>query len=324
MAKKALITGISGQDGSYLAEYLLSLGYEVHGITRNSSFEDQTRLWRLQDILSQIRLHIGSVESVPSLYRILSMVRPDECYHFAAQSFVSFNFEDEFATMGINVQGTHNLLAALHQIVPECHFYFAGTSEMFGNVETYPQDENTRFHPRTVYGISKVVGFELTRNYRESYNIYACSGILYNHESPRRGMEYVTRKITTTAAKIKMGLAREIVMGNIDVQRDWGWAPDYVKAMHLMLNKDNAQDYVVGTGILHTVRDFLRISFSELGLDYEDYLRFDPKFNRPVGSILQANPEKAYREMGWKAVTSFEEIVRRMIKTDFDYLKKKN
>jgi GDPmannose 4,6-dehydratase len=324
MAKKALITGITGQDGSYLAEYLLALGYEVHGITRTSNVEDADhRMWRIQYLLPSINLHRGSVESTPSLYRILNAVRPDECYHFAAQSFVSFNFEDEFSTMTTNVTGTHNLLAALHQIVPHCRFYFSGTSEMFGNVEIYPQDEHTRFHPRTVYGISKVVGYELTRNYRESYGMYACTGILYNHESPRRGFEFVTRKITSAAAKIKLGLQDQLSLGNIDAERDWGFAGDYVKAMHLMLNQTSPDDYVIGTGKLHTVRQLLEIAFDEVGLAYQDYWLHDPKFDRPVGRKLVANPDKALRQLGWQPEMPFETMIRLMVQHDLKYFGKK-
>ncbi|MFZ4712588.1 MAG: GDP-mannose 4,6-dehydratase [Bacteriovoracaceae bacterium] len=323
MSKRALITGITGQDGSYLAEHLLSLGYEVHGITRNSAIEDHGRLWRLQNILDKITLHTGSVESTPSLYRILTKIRPDECYHFAAQSFVSFNFEDEFSTMGTNVSGTHNLLAAIHQINPQCRFYFSGTSEMFGNTELFPQNETTAFHPRTVYGISKVVGFELTRNYRESYKMFACTGILYNHESPRRGMEFVTRKITSSAAKIKLGMQKDITLGNIDAERDWGYAPDYVRAMHLMLNYSKATDFVIGTGKLHTVRDFLDVAFGELGLKYQDHIKHDPKFNRPIGNKLVGNPQKAHDLLGWKPTIAFDQMVREMVRSDYDYYKAK-
>lgn len=324
MAKRALITGVTGQDGSYLAEYLLSLGYEVHGVTRGSSIEDPgNRLWRIAPFLDKMTLHSGSVESIPSMYRIFNTVKPDECYHFAAQSFVSFNFEDEFSTMSTNVSGTHNLLAALHQIVPHCRFYFSGTSEMFGNVETYPQDENTKFHPRTVYGISKVVGFELTRNYRESYNMYACTGILYNHESPRRGFEFVTRKITASAAKIKLGLQKEIELGNIDAERDWGFAGDYVKAMHLMLNQAAPDDFVIGTGELHSVRQFLEIAFSELGLKYQDHLVHNKKFDRPIGNKLVANPKKAFDKLGWKPEMKFEDLVRSMVRNDYDHFSKR-
>jgi GDPmannose 4,6-dehydratase len=322
-SKIALITGITGQDGSYLAEYLLSLGYEVHGITRSSNVEDSgNRMWRIAHLLDRICLHRGSVESIPSLYRILNQVKPTECYHFAAQSFVSFNFEDEFSTMTTNSTGTHNLLAALHQIVPDCRFYFSGTSEMFGNVESFPQDEKTRFYPRTVYGISKVVGFELTRNYRESYQMYACTGILYNHESPRRGFEFVTRKITSSAAKIKLGLQQHITLGNIEAERDWGFAGDYVKAMHLMLSQDIPQDFVIGTGILHTVKDVLAIAFSTLGLKYQDYWVYDERFDRPAGLKLVANPSKAKQLLGWQPEVSFEQLIEMMTLNDIKYFDK--
>lgn len=319
MTKRALITGISGQDGSYLAEHLLALGYEVHGISRRSSISDSgNRMWRLTHLGDRVTIHSGSVESTPSLYRILNVVKPDECYHFAAQSFVSFDFEDEFSTMSTNVFGTHNLLSALHQITPQCRFYFSGTSEMFGNAETFPQDEQTRFHPRTVYGISKMVGFELTRNYRSSYKMYACTGILYNHESPRRGVEYVTRKITTTAAKIKLGLAKTIELGNIDAERDWGFAGDYVQAMHLMLNQQTPDDYVICTGVLHTVREFLDIAFTELGLKYQDHLVYNAKFDRPAGHKLVGNPTKAHTKLGWKPRMKFEDMVCAMVRHDYD------
>ena len=221
--KRAIITGISGQDGSYLAEYLLKQNYEVHGIVQRASLEDPThRLWRLESILPELHLHPGSVDSFPILFSVFQKVKPDECYHLAAQSFVSYSFEDEFSTMNVNVNGTHYTLSALNQVSPKCRFYFAGSSEMFGKAESSPQTESTSFHPRSVYGISKMAGFELTRNYREVYNLYACSGILFNHESPRRGYEFVTRKITTTAAKIKLGLEKEIRLGNLDAKRDWG------------------------------------------------------------------------------------------------------
>jgi len=241
--KKAFITGITGQDGSYLAEYLLEQGYEVHGIARRIALEDPThRLHRIYHIADRITLHSASLESFPSLYAALQKVAPDECYHLGAQSFVSYSFDDEFSTMNVNVNGTHYILSALHNVCPDCRFYFAGTSEMFGKVEETPQKETTRFHPRSVYGISKVAGYELTRNYREAYNLFACSGILFNHESPRRGFEFVTRKITSAAAQIKLGLRDKILLGNIEAKRDWGHARDYVKAMHAMLVASEPDD----------------------------------------------------------------------------------
>src|ERR1043166_9478167 len=227
--KRALISGITGQDGSYLAELLLSKGYEVHGIVRRVAIEDpEHRLTRLDAIRSRIHVHAASLESYASIHQVVAQVMPDECYHLAAQSFVSYSFDDEFSTLNANINGTHYLLAAVKNIAPECRFYFAGSSEMFGKAEEVPQTERTRFHPRSTYGISKVAGFELTRNYREAYSLFACSGILYNHESPRRGFEFVTRKITSHAAQIKLGMADELRLGNLEARRDWGHARDYV------------------------------------------------------------------------------------------------
>ncbi len=323
--KKALITGITGQDGSYLAEYLLEQGYEVHGIIRRIALEDPAlRLWRLQHVLDQVILHTGdSLESFPRLFQIFQEVMPDECYHLAAQSFVSYSFEDEFSTMSVNVNGTHCILSALHRICPECRFYFAGSSEMFGKTKDAPQNEDTSFRPRSVYGISKVAGFELTRNYREAYNIFACSGILFNHESPRRGFEFVTRKITSSAAKIKLGLAEEICLGNIEAKRDWGYALDYVKAMVAMLRQETPDDFVVGTGKTHSVKEFLEVAFGELDLDYQKHLVIDPRLYRPTNNeILVADPSKAQAVLGWQPVIDFEELVCLMVRADFEHFQK--
>ena len=322
--KKALITGITGQDGSYLSEYLLSLGYEVHGIVRRVALEDPTHhLWRLLPIEDSLHLHSGTLESFPALYKILRDVRPDECYHLAAQSFVSISFEDEFSTMQTNINGTHYLLAAIKDSYPECRFYFAGSSEMFGKVEETPQSEKTRFHPRSVYGITKVAGFELTRNYREAYGLFTCTGLLFNHESPRRGFEFVTRKITSTAARIKLGMEKELRLGNIEAQRDWGFSGEYVKMMRTMLQQDEPDDYVVGTGETHTVREFLQIVFKELNLNYKDHLVIDPRFFRPAEvEILVANPDKARKKLGWNQEVSFEELALSMVRADYDNLKK--
>ena len=232
--RRALITGITGQDGSYLAELLLSKGYEVHGIVRRVALEDPLhRLRRIAGFREQATLHAGSLESFPSLYRIVQQVQPDECYHLAAQSFVSYSFDDEFSTLNTNINGTHFLLTAIKDAAPRCRFYFAGSSEMFGKVEEVPQTESTAFHPRSAYGISKVAGFHLTRNYREAYGLHASSGILFNHESPRRGFEFVTRKITSGAAAIAAGEATHVRLGNLEARRDWGFAPEYVEAMWL-------------------------------------------------------------------------------------------
>ena len=322
--KKALITGITGQDGSYLAEHLLSLGYEVHGIVRRVALEDPTHhLWRLLSIADRLNFHSGTLESFPALYKILRDVQPDECYHLAAQSFVSISFEDEFSTMQTNINGTHYLLAAIKDTSPECRFYFAGSSEMFGMVEETPQRETTRFHPRSVYGITKVAGFELTRNYREAYNLFTCTGILFNHESPRRGFEFVTRKISSTAARIKLGLEKELRLGNIDAKRDWGFSGEYVRMMHSMLQQDNPDDYVIGTGETHSVREFMQIVFEELKLNYEDYLVIDPRFYRPAEvEILVADPSKAREKLGWEPKVTFEELALRMVRSDYDNLSK--
>ena len=321
---KALITGITGQDGSYLAEHLLSLGYEVHGIVRRVALEDPTHhLWRLLPIEDRLNFHSGTLESFPALYKIMRDVQPDECYHLASQSFVSISFEDEFSTMQTNINGTHFLLAAIKDTSPECRFYFAGSSEMFGKVEETPQRETTRFHPRSVYGITKVAGFELTRNYREAYDLFACTGILFNHESPRRGYEFVTRKISSTAARIKLGLEKELRLGNIDAKRDWGFSGEYVRMMHSMLQQDNPDDYVIGTGETHSVREFMQIVFEELKMNYEDYLVIDPRFYRPAEvEILVADPSKAREKLGWEPKVTFEELALSMVRSDYENLSK--
>ena len=322
--KKALITGITGQDGSYLAEHLLSLGYEVHGIVRRVALEDPTHhLWRLLPIADRLNFHSGTLESFPALYKIMRDVQPDECYHLASQSFVSISFEDEFSTMQTNINGTHYLLAAIKDTSPECRFYFAGSSEMFGKVEETPQRETTRFHPRSVYGITKVAGFELTRNYREAYDLFTCTGILFNHESPRRGYEFVTRKISSTAARIKLGLEKELRLGNIDAKRDWGFSGEYVQMMNTMLQQDNPDDYVIGTGETHSVREFMQIVFEELKLNYEDYLVIDPRFYRPAEvEILVADPSKAREKLGWEPKVTFEELALSMVRSDYENLSK--
>ena len=322
--KKALITGITGQDGSYLAEHLLSQGYEVHGIVRKIALEDPTHhLWRLLPIADRLNFHSGTLESFPALYKIMRDVQPDECYHLASQSFVSISFEDEFSTMQTNINGTHYLLAAIKDTSPECRFYFAGSSEMFGKVEETPQRETTRFHPRSVYGITKVAGFELTRNYREAYDLFTCTGILFNHESPRRGYEFVTRKISSTAASIKLGLEKELRLGNIDAKRDWGFSGEYVRMMHSMLQQDNPDDYVIGTGETHSVREFMQIVFEELKLNYEDYLVIDPRFYRPAEvEILVADPSKAREKLGWEPKVTFEELALSMVRSDYENLSK--
>lgn len=316
---KALITGITGQDGSYLAEYLLSLGYEVHGLVRRVALEDpERRFTRISHLLDRIQLHAASLESYPSIFSVVSRNGFDECYHLAAQSFVAESFADGFSTMNTNINGTHYMLAALRELQPNCRFYFAGSSEMFGLVQETPQRETTPFHPRSPYGISKVAGFELTRNYREAYGMFAASGILFNHEGPRRGFEFVTRKITSTVARIKAGTATELALGNLDARRDWGHSKDYVRAMHLMLQQEVADDFVVASGESHTVREFCELAFREAGLDYQDHVRIDERFYRPaeVESLI-GDATKARTVLGWKPTYTFPELVREMVRSDF-------
>ncbi len=316
--KIALITGITGQDGSYLAELLLSKGYEVHGVVRRVAMESpEARLQRILPLLSRIKLHAASLESYPSLFTIVAKVKPEECYHLAAQSFVSYSFEDEFSTLNTNINGTHYLLSAVKNAAPDCRFYFAGSSEMFGKVRQTPQDEQTPFHPRSAYGISKVAGYDLTRNYREAYNLYTCAGILFNHESPRRGLEFVTRKITAAVGRIRAGQQKELRLGNLDARRDWGHARDYVEAMWRMLQQPAPDDYVIATGETHSVRDFADKAFSAAGLNYQDYVVSDPEFYRPAEvDLLLGDASKAHQVLGWKPASSFDNLVEEMVNGD--------
>ncbi|PYS24727.1 MAG: GDP-mannose 4,6-dehydratase [Acidobacteria bacterium] len=318
MAPRVLITGITGQDGSYLADYLLSLGYEVHGIARRVALEDPERHFtRILHLVDRIQIHSGSLESYPSIFSIISRNQFDECYHLAAQSFVAESFQDGFSTMNININGTHYVLAALKELQPECRMYFAGSSEMFGKVHETPQRETTPFHPRSPYGISKVAGFELTRNYREAFGMFCLSGILFNHEGPRRGFEFVTRKITSTVARIKLGLANELRLGNLEAKRDWGHAADYVRAMHLMLQQPEPDDYVIATGETHSVREFCESAFAIAGLDYRDHVKIDKFFYRPAETdLLVGDASKARRVLGWQPTYSFSDLVTEMVQSD--------
>ncbi len=320
MPKRALITGITGQDGSYLTEYLLSLGYEVHGLVRRVALEaPERRTERITHLLDRITLHPAGIESYPSIFHVVSRHSFDECYHLAAQSFVAESFADGFSTMSTNINGTHYMLAALRELQPKCRFYFAGSSEMYGKVDEVPQKESTRFHPRSPYGISKVAGFELTRNYREAYGMYCVSGIMFNHEGPRRGHEFVTRKISSTVARIKLGLASQLPLGNLDAQRDWGHAKDYVRAMHQMLQQPAPDDFVVASGESHSVREFCERAFAEVGLSYKDYVVSDERFRRPADvEYLVGDATKARNVLGWKAQYSFEELVREMVQSDLE------
>ena len=325
MAKIALISGITGQDGSYLSEFLLKKKYKVHGIIRRVALEDRThRLWRLKGILKKITLHAASLESYASIVKIIQRIKPNEIYHLGAQSYVDYSFQDEFSTLNTNINGTHYFLSAVKDFSPKTKFYFAGSSEMFGKVRTIPQNENTVFHPRSAYGISKVTGHDLTRNYREAYNLFCCTGILFNHESPRRGFEFVTRKISHGVATIKLGLQRKIVLGNLDAKRDWGHAKDYIEAMWLMLQRKKPDDFVIATGEQHSVREFAKLAFSVVGLNYKDYIAEDKNLFRPseVHSLL-GDYSKAKETLGWKPTTTFDQLVTRMVKCDMNRLKER-
>lgn len=323
MVKKALITGITGQDGSYLAEFLLSKGYQVHGMVRRVALEDQThRLLRINHLPQNknFKLHAASLENYPSICQILTNIKPDEMYHLAAQSFVSYSFEDEHSTMQTNITGTHFLLTAASQIVPKVKFYFAASSEMFGNVLEVPQIEKTPFNPRSPYGVSKVSGYHLVRYHRNhpSIKLFAVNGILFNHESPRRGMEFVTRKITHTAALIKHGVTDKLVLGNPNAKRDWGYAGDYVEAMWLMMQQPKPDDYVIATGETHSVREFAEEAFAVAGLNPKKYIVWNnPSDIRPSEvNLLIGNPAKARKRLGWKPIVKFKDLVRMMVESD--------
>jgi GDPmannose 4,6-dehydratase len=321
-SRKALITGLTGQDGSYLAEHLLSLGYEVHGLVRRVALEDPRRRFnRIEHLLDRVTLHPASLESYPSVFHIISRNQFDECYHLAAQSFVAESFSDGFSTMSTNINGTHYVLAALRELQPNCRFYFAGSSEMFGKVREVPQKETTPFHPRSPYGISKVAGFDLTRNYREAYGMFCVSGILFNHESPRRGFEFVTRKISSTVARIKKGQESELRLGNLEACRDWGHAKDYIRAMRLMLQQETPEDFVVASGESHSVREFCELAFGEVGLDYRKYVVSDEKFYRPAEvESLVGDSTRARTVLGWKPQYDFRQLIKEMVHTDVELI----
>jgi len=321
--KRALITGITGQDGSYLAELLLGKGYEVHGIVRRVAIETpEHRLWRIRHLLDRVVLHAASMESFASIFRVVDSVQPDECYHLAAQSFVSYSFDDEFSTVNTNINGAHFVLAALKERCPRCRFYFAGSSEMFGNAEVTPQNEKTPFYPRSSYGISKLAGFHMTRNYREAYGLFALSGILFNHESPRRGFEFVSRKVTSTAARIKFGLTNELRVGNLDARRDWGYAADFVQAMWLMVQQDSPEDFVIATGETHSVRELIETAFRCVDLDWKDFAVVDKQLYRPSEiHELRGDFGKAKRTLGWEPDLTFERLVETMVDADLRLLR---
>ena len=322
MKKVALITGITGQDGSYLAELLLKKGYKVHGIVRRAALEfEEHRLWRLRKIKNDLNLHAASLESYASLFKVVEKINPDEVYHLASRSYVTNSFDDEFSTFNTNINGTHYILSAVKELNKKTKFYFAGSSEMFGKTDKATQNENTPFHPRSTYGISKVTGYHLTRNYREAFNIHASSGILFNHESPRRGFEFVTRKISYGVARIKKGLQKKLKLGNLNAKRDWGHAADYVEAMWLMLQQKKPEDYVVGTGTEHSVEVFAKKAFKHVGLNYKDYVEIDKSLIRPseVNDLL-ANYSKAKKKLGWKPVITVDHLIEEMVESDLEFV----
>ena len=316
--KRALITGITGQDGSYLAEYLLAQGYEVHGVVRRASTEKFDRIEHLRD---RITLHQGDLLDHRSLVDALRASNPDEVYNLAAMSFVAVSWIQPTLTAEFTGVGVTRLLEAVREVCPETRFYQASSSEMFGKVRETPQTEATPFYPRSPYGVAKAYGHHITVNYRESYDLFACSGILFNHESERRGLEFVTRKITWHAAAIKLGQRDALALGNLDAKRDWGYARDYVEAMWMMLQRDVPEDYVIATGQTHTVRRCVEIAFDQAGLDWERYVRIDDTLKRPAEvDLLVGDAGKARRELGWEPTTSFEELIRLMVDADLALL----
>jgi len=318
--KSALITGVTGQDGSYLAELLLEKGYRVCGMVRRASTENFQRLEHLRDRLQLLQ---GDLLDQTSIASVLDQVRPDEVYNLAAMSFVPTSWQKPVLTAEFTAVGVTRVLDALRQTCPRARLYQASSSEMFGKVQETPQNEKTPFYPRSPYGVAKVYGHFITVNYRESYNLFACSGILFNHESPRRGLEFVTRKITHAVARIKLGLATELRLGNLQAKRDWGFAGDYVRAMWLMLQQEQAEDYVIGTGETHSVEEFVAIAFDHVNLDWRRHVVVDPQFYRPAEvDLLLADPAKAQRRLGWKPEVSFERLVKMMVDADLAALGK--
>jgi GDPmannose 4,6-dehydratase len=320
MAKRALITGVTGQDGAYLAGFLLEKGYEVHGMVRRASTEN---FERIAEVRGRVELHQADLLDQLSLVRLIDKVRPQELYNLAAMSFVPTSFDQPLLTGEFTALGVTRVLEAVRQVDPGIRFYQASSSEMFGSVREEPQTENTPFYPRSPYGVAKVYGHWITVNYRESHNIFACSGILFNHESPLRGKEFVTRKISDAVARIKFGRQQKLYLGNLDAQRDWGFAGDYVKAMWLMLQQDQPGDYVVATGEKHSVREFVELAFQHAGLNWQDYVEVDPNLLRPADvHTLRGDPSLAQKKLGWRPEVTFQELVRMMVDADLARVEK--
>jgi GDPmannose 4,6-dehydratase len=318
--KTAIITGITGQDGSYLAELLIKKKYKVYGLIRVN--KDKNRFWRIDAVKNKIKLLNTDINNYDKISKIIKVIKPDEFYHLAAQSFINYNFEDEFFRLNPNINGTHYILSALKDYSPKTKFYFAASSEIFGNTTSNSQNENTPFNPRSAYGISKVTGFLLTKNYREAYGLFSCSGILFNHESSRRSGSFVTKKIIKGLIDIKKGNIKHLRLGNLNAKRDWGHAKDYVIAMWKMLQQKQASDFVIGTGKLHSVKDFLQIASKKLDLDYKKYIIIDKKYWRKNDKFsLKANPSKAHKKLKWKPKTKFRELINDMIKSELELSK---
>ena len=318
MPRRAIITGITGQDGSYLAELLLEKGYEVFGVVRRSSAPNY---WRLEHLLDRIELRPADLLDQLSIVRLIADIQPDEFYNLAAMSFVPASWDQPLLTGEFNALGVTRVLEAIRQVNPKIRLYQASSSEMFGKVREVPQTEMTPFYPRSPYGVSKVFGHYITVNYRESYGLFASSGILFNHESPRRGLEFVTRKVTDGVARVKLGLADSLSLGNLDAARDWGFAGDYVRAMWLMLQQERAEDYVVATGVAHTVRDLVEAAFGHVGLDWRKHVKTDPKLLRPAEvDHLIGDSSKARRQLGWEPLVAFTDLVAMMVDADIERL----
>ena len=320
---KALITGINGQDGSYLAELLLGKGYEVHGTLRRASLESSERRANILHLEKKLVLHPVMLDNHLSVYKLIQRIVPDECYHLAASSFVSYSFEDEASIMESNFNSTHFLLSGIKELAPGCRFYFAGSSEMFGNAATAPQDEATPFQPRSIYGISKLASYHVVKTYRDFHGVFACTGITYNHESPRRGRAFVSRKVATQAARIAARQESCLELGNLDACRDWGYAPEYVEAMWLMLqNPAGAKDYVIATGRLHSVRELLRVAFAAAGLQYEAYVQVNEGLFRPGEAVpLVGNAARIADDLGWTPRVSFEAMIQEMVQYELEKLR---
>jgi len=322
-ARKALISGITGQDGSYLAELLLAKGYDVHGVVRRSTAVDPVRrMWRIRHLLDRVTIHLAEIDNLASMFEIASRTSPDEWYHLAARSFVSHEFSEELGTLQFNIGTTYCALSALLRFAPPCRFFFAASSEVFGRAEQVPQNEATPFHPRSAYGVTKAAGFDLVRNFRERDGVFAVSGMMYNHESPRRGFEFVTRKITSEVARIRNGHSTKLVLGNLEASRDWGHARDFVQGMWAMLQQPEPHDYVLATGKLTSVREFAELAFTHVGLDYREFVTTAEVHSRPDDSyVLLGDASRARRELRWTPEIDIKTLVTEMVDNDMDELR---